>query len=196
MVFVYLGDFRIPKTMLTRIDGSRINANTKYPRKGIIRGSSSKSNCVYVDAWNAYKCESINYKMLIMESLDADTERRRLSPIAIASEGYIDLVNGPQDHGWCHGYTCQERISTFNFIVATGKHYEIFLTSYNPQKTRFQLLNANETDAIRIEIFYPKPQRLDIYRKGNLLYHFILYIIVFLLLDTHIQSNLDISNTQ
>ena len=83
--------------------------------------------------------------------------------------GYIDLINGPQDHGWCHGYTCQERISTFNAIVASGKHYEVFLTSNNPQKMRLQLLNAHDDDVIRVEIFYPKPQRLDIYRKSKLL---------------------------
>ena len=39
------------------------------------------------EAWNMYKCQDITYRMLILESLDADTERRRLSPIAIASEG-------------------------------------------------------------------------------------------------------------
>lgn len=158
--------------MLTRQDGSRIDANTKYPNKGIVRGSS---NCVWKSAWNAYKCQNMNYKMLIIESLDADTERRRLSPIALASEGYIDLFNGPQDHGWCHGYTCQERISTFYALVATDKHYEMFLTSYNPQKTRLQLLNAVDTEVIRVEIYYPKPQRLDIYKKGKYLVLLIKY---------------------
>lgn len=29
-----IGNFRIPRTMLTRPDGSRIDANTKYPNKG------------------------------------------------------------------------------------------------------------------------------------------------------------------
>ena len=154
--------------MLTRIDGSRINADARYPNKGIVRGSRNQTKCIFNQAWNAYKCEDIKYRMLILESLDADTERRRLSPIAIASDGYIDLINGPQDHGWCHGYTCQERISTFNALVACGKHYEVFLTSNNPQKMRLQLLNAEDEDTIRVEIFYPKPQRLDIYREGML----------------------------
>ena len=164
--------------MLTNSDGSRIDADTRYPNKGIIRGTSSNSQCIYVDAWNAYKCEDMNHKMLIMESLDADTETRRLSPIAVASEGYIDLINGPQDHGWCHGYTCQERISTFNIIVSTGKHYEIFLTSYNPQKTRFRLIDVNETETVSVEIYYPKPQRLDVYRKSKyLLSHIEVYYV-------------------
>lgn len=155
--------------MLSRLNGDRVDIDTVYPNKGIIRGISSQSQCVFVKSWNAYKCEGMNYKMLIIESLDPDTEIRRLSPIAIASEGYIDLINGPQDHGWCHGYTCQERISTFNALVSTGEQYEVFLTSNNPKKIRLMLLNVEESEAVRVEMFYQRPERLDIYRKGKAL---------------------------
>lgn len=40
--------------------------------------------------------------MLIIESLDGDTETRRLSPLALVASGtqeYTDLLNGPMDHG-------------------------------------------------------------------------------------------------
>lgn len=59
--------------------------------------------------------------MLIVESLDEDTETRRLSPVAILGNGYLDLINGPQDHGWCSGYTCRKRLSTFMVVVELGK---------------------------------------------------------------------------
>jgi hypothetical protein len=62
----------------------------------------------------------MNYEMLVIESMDSDTETRRLSPVAILGDGYIDLINGPQDHGWCSGYTCRKRVSTFHALVATG----------------------------------------------------------------------------
>lgn len=39
----------------------------------------------------------------------------------VTGEKYIDLINGPQDHGWCSGYTCRKRVSTFMALVATGK---------------------------------------------------------------------------
>lgn len=163
----FLGNFRIPKTMLTNPDGTKIDAQTKYPHKGIVRGTRDTSQCTFIDAWRMYKCTDINYKMFVLESLDADTETRRLSPLALASQGYIDLINGPQDHGWCHGYTCQERISTFQTVVATGNAYEVYFTSFNPQKMRLTLLNAEDTDIIRMQIYYPKPERLDIYRNGR-----------------------------
>ena len=61
--------------------------------------------------------------MLVIESMDEDTEVRRLSPIAVwnREDDYVDLLNGPQDHGWCAGYTCQLRISTFWAVVAVGE---------------------------------------------------------------------------
>ncbi|KAH3704515.1 hypothetical protein DPMN_079571 [Dreissena polymorpha] len=59
--------------------------------------------------------------MLMIENMDADTETRRLSPVAVLGNGYLDLINGPQDHGWCSGYTCRKRISTFMALVATGR---------------------------------------------------------------------------
>ena len=64
----------------------------------------------------------MDYEMLHIESLDFDTESRRVSPVAILSDnGYLDLINGPQDHGWCMGYTCQKRLSLFPILLATGK---------------------------------------------------------------------------
>ena len=94
---------------------------------GIYRGQ----NCTYMSAWTAYKCFGDNYEMLIIESMDDDTETRRLSPVAIAANpfnnGYIDLINGPQDHGWCSGYTCRKRVSTFMAIVATGLYCKLAL---------------------------------------------------------------------
>ena len=51
------------------------------------------------------------------------------------SNGYVDLINGPMDRGWCFGYTCQERISTFYSVVASGFIYEMSFTSIPPQVT-------------------------------------------------------------
>ena len=60
----------------------------------------------------------------------------------------------------------------FQMIVNMHRHYDLYLTSYNPQKTRLMILNAEEDDAIRLAIYYPKPQRLDIYRFGKNLLSF------------------------
>ncbi len=77
----------------------------------------------------------------------------------------MNLLNGPMDHGWCLGYTCQERISTFYGIVASDRNYSVYFTNTNPQKIRLHLL-ADKEKVIRFAIFYKTSQRLDIYRKG------------------------------
>lgn len=56
---------------------------------GVIR-----KNCTYMNTWQSYKCFQLNYRMLVTESLDADTETRRLSPVAVLGDGFVDLING------------------------------------------------------------------------------------------------------
>lgn len=87
--------------------------------------------------------------------------------MGLAANGFIDLLNGPQDNGWCGGYTCQERISTFFGIVASGLSYTMALTSTNPQNMALHMLNAEDNQAIIIAIIYNNPQRLDVYQDGQ-----------------------------
>lgn len=60
-----------------------------HPPAGVIR-----SNCTYMRRWQAYECFDLDYRMLVIESLDADTETRRLSPVAVLGDGFVDLING------------------------------------------------------------------------------------------------------
>lgn len=106
--------------------------------------------------------------MLIIESMDHDTEDRRLSPVAILSDnGYLDLINGPQDHGWCFGYTCQKRVSTFMALVAADKSYDIVLTGTPPETLRMQVLNADSSFKLRLSMHYSVQQRVDLYKDGT-----------------------------
>lgn len=158
-----LGDFRIPKEMLAYPNGSYIGPQNLYSFPGIVR-----ENCTYISDWQAYECFGVRYEMLIIESLDRDTEDRRLSPVAILSEdGYLDLINGPQDHGWCFGYTCQKRISTFMALVAADKAYDVTLSSTPPEKLRFRLLNTDASFKIRLSMYYFTPMRVDLYNKNQ-----------------------------
>ncbi|XP_029369318.1 PKHD1 like 1, tandem duplicate 1 isoform X2 [Echeneis naucrates] len=158
-----LGDYRIPKVMLTFPNGSRIPVEQIAPQKGIIR-----KNCTFMSSWQSYKCFGLNYRMLVIESLDSDTETRRLSPVAVLGDDFVDLINGPQDQGWCAGYTCQRRVSLFHSIVATGHSFDVFFTSVSPQKLRLMMLNADPSESIVVSVFYSNPQRLDIFANNKL----------------------------
>ena len=162
-----LGYYRVPKPMVTELNGDRIEYSEKMPNKGIYRDDS----CVYNEDWRSYKCTGINHRLMIIESMDRDSKIRRLSPIAMLADpgnnGYIDLVNGPQDFSCCQGYTCAERLSTFYTMVATGIEYEIMFTSIPPQNFRLHMLHNVGGDAMRSKIWFPKQQRLDIYVDGR-----------------------------
>ncbi|CAF2873113.1 unnamed protein product [Rotaria sp. Silwood2] len=157
-------DYRIPSVALASMNGTMININNTYP----YRGTSRALTCTYQPLYQMYLCRNTtDYCMLIIESMDPDTETRRLSPIAIMSDnGFIDLINGPQDHGWCNGYTCQKRISTFMAIVEARHHYEIYLTSTTPNHIRFRLLNADSLIRTLLALYYNSLQQIDVYANG------------------------------
>ena len=62
--------------------------------------SASLDDCVHLglfpaatcvnrtNTWQAYECAgpNVDHEMMIIESMDADTETRRLSPVAVISE--------------------------------------------------------------------------------------------------------------
>jgi len=77
--------------------------------------------CVYVGAWQGYQCAGLQHHMLVIESLDGDSETRRLSPLALdggntGAGNYTDLLNGPMDHG--KSQSSRSYIDTKNVCVA------------------------------------------------------------------------------
>lgn len=157
------GYYRVPKTMITDVDGNKIPFSDVMPNVGIVQSSE----CSRVDNWNAIHCQNLQHRHLVIESMDKDTEVRRVSPIGVLSEnGYIDLINGPQDHGWCFGYTCQERLSTFHALVAINQTFEVHMTSTPPQHIRYHLLNSQSSDYVVVKFYYPKRQRYDVFVDG------------------------------
>jgi hypothetical protein len=149
---------------MTYLNGTLMNINITDPYRGISRGPT----CNYQPLWEMYLCTNkTDYRMLIIESMDSDTETRRLSPVAIFSDnGYIDLINGPQDHGWCNGYTCQKRISTFMALVEAQHHYDIYLSSTQPNQIRFRLVDSDASIVVSLALQYDSLQEIDVYANG------------------------------
>ena len=74
-----LGDFRIPTTILALPGGGMADADTLFPGKGIVRGTGDhgdESQCSWNAEMNSYICEGIDHLMIVIESLDDDTEVR------------------------------------------------------------------------------------------------------------------------
>ena len=159
-----LGDYRIPKPMQTRLDGSMIPINEVRQDFGIVRNS----DCVWkhnVPGWWCPKGSGENelrYFDIVFESMDADFQRRRLTPLAIRSEGYIDIVNGPGDHSCCIGYACQIRLMTLHTTVACGKQYDYFFSSTTPMSMKFHFPQGPEDCKVKISFYTKRPNRIDL----------------------------------
>jgi len=86
-----------------------------------------RAGCTHRPAWKAYECRAVDTvnaaggavipARLVIESLDKDSETRSLVPVSLISGGYVTLINGGMDHGWCFGYTCLKRLSTFHTTI-------------------------------------------------------------------------------
>jgi hypothetical protein len=99
-----------------------------------------------------------------------DTESRRIAPVAVLSDnGYLDLINGPQDHGWCFGYTCQKRISTFLSLVVSNHSYDIYLSSTPPNQLRFRIIQSNSAFKIRLSMSYTTSNNINVYKASKLI---------------------------
>jgi len=126
-----------------------------------------RPGCEEKREWNGWLCNSTDARLarLIIESLDADSETRSLVPVAIASGGYVDLLNGGQDHGWCFGYTCLKRLSTFHATVASNVTYDLAFAGTNPQSLRFAMPTDPEV-RVMLAVWYSSPNKLQVFLGG------------------------------
>jgi len=160
--------YKAPQKLLTTNDGTLRKEADVIQRYGIPR-----DGCTWNAGWNAYSCPggngTLQHRMLIMESLDHDTEERSLVPVAVThtASQTTDLMNGGQDHGWCMGYTCLKRLSTFYGIFAMQSYYEVTYAGTNPKDMSYHMLSESEDDMVVIKIWYSSPMRLVIYVDGQ-----------------------------
>ena len=143
-----------------------------------------RAGCTFMPLWNAWKCKSkesggVTPARLIVESMDSDHTSRSLTPVALASGGYVDLLNGGWDHQRakdCGGYGCLTRLMSFHATVGIGRGYDLAFTGTNPQNLRLMMPSGaglvspkghvgNETKLL-ISLYYSNPQKLEVHYKG------------------------------
>jgi len=133
--------------------------------------------CVHKPDYNAYLCTGgptgRPAQQIVVESRDADTELRNVSPVFVGQLGNDDILISMMDHGWCFAYTCQKRLSTFHStIFATSAAGDlgttVDFTGTPPRTSRywFQNLDANRTVSIQINYF--EPQRRYLWSSSSL----------------------------
>jgi hypothetical protein len=165
-----LGDYRIPAPMKTKKNGNPIPMNQVFSETGIFRNE----NCVWKNTIPGWWCpkstgvDELKYFDLVYENMDADFQRRRLTPLAVrADKTHVDIINGPGDHSCCIGYACFIRLSTIHTTVACGKDYDYFFSSTNPMSARFHFTQAPADCKVKISMYTKRPNRLDLKMNGE-----------------------------
>ena len=152
-----------------------------YNGYGVYRGENDKT-CTLSRRFGAWVCPpSVMTPMrLIVENMDKDHTSRVLVPVALASGGYVQLMNGGWDHeSGCGGYQCLRRLMTFWTTVATNRSYDLTFTATNPQHLRLILPYGSgeatsregrdvnqprlESSRLLVSIFYSNPEKLEVY---------------------------------
>ena len=140
-----------------------------------------RAGCTLSTQFNAWVCPAANsppHARLIIESRDEDHTSRSIVPVALASGGYVDLLNGGWDHmepDACGGYNCMKRLTTFHATVAVNRSYDLAFTGTNPRDLRLmmphgagQLGDATmEATRIVVSIYYSNPETLQVFYDGT-----------------------------
>ena len=154
----------VPTVMRTTKKGAPVNVTDKWLSNGY--GIPRQGCSLYGYTWQCPTTPK-SYRMLVLESMDADHEIRRISPVAFSSDdGYTQLANGAQDHGWCFSYTCLKRLMTFWTAVAVNQPYTVHFTGTEPQHIRMSLLHASPEEAVIVRIYYTRSLRLQVFVGG------------------------------
>jgi hypothetical protein len=116
--------YLITGPMLVSTDGTTTLPDVVAPNKGVFRDS----DCITDNVNHFHKCgDNQKYMQIMYESMDVDTETRRVAPIAYINnpgeaDSHVDIVNGVLDTSCCAGYSCQLRQTTHPMIMARDRH--------------------------------------------------------------------------
>jgi len=163
-----IGDFRIPKAMVTELNGDRI----PYPVYAPIKGTFRNQQCNWNPDSNGWVCPNSNHAQLLFESYDHDSSTRRVAPIGMRQneDKIIDLSNGVLDSSCCFGYACLLRLTQNYFNIECGHTYQYFTSGTLPKNTRFHLLGlksqSQSSCKARIEVFTFRQNRQMVYLDG------------------------------
>lgn len=128
--------------------------------------------CNSVTPWNAYLCSNKNIAQLVIDSLDADSETRLISPINVLGQTsrFNSTLNSFMDHTTDAHYTSLHRLSRFPSLVQTNQFYEIRFTGTQPGSTRYTIAGGESgVDWLHLKIDFSQSRLFDVYANDVLI---------------------------
>lgn len=129
-------------------------------------------SCLTVSRLGIRRCPvspTPTHRMLVFESMDADTESRRIAPLTLSSQSSVDvLVGATVVDTNATGAAHSRHLSSFFPIVAVDQPYNASFGGGSPFHCRLHMLHATSKDAVLLQLNYSGvSERLDVYRSGS-----------------------------
>eukprot|EP00741_Cyanophora_paradoxa_P015378 tig00020876_g14844.t1 len=137
--------------------------NPAQPVEGIAR-----KDCLLVPAGNAYWClgPELNHQQVVFASQDADSLTRRIGPVGVYVDDALDVINGPSFFGWCMGYRCRTKPSTFFTVIPAGRRANVSFTGTMPDVMTVSQLTGTASDSMVVSLLYMRAHRIDVFVRG------------------------------
>lgn len=136
-------------------------------------GEGVEIQCTRVSRLGIHRCpvnDGATHRMLVFESMDSDTESRRIAPLTLRSSVSTDALEGPsvlaRDDS---GAVVSRFLSSFFPIVAVDRLYNASFDGGSPFHCRLVMLHAAADDDVLLQLNYSGvSERLDVYCSGEL----------------------------
>eukprot|EP01065_Artemidia_motanka_P053535 TRINITY_DN9958_c0_g1_i4.p1 TRINITY_DN9958_c0_g1~~TRINITY_DN9958_c0_g1_i4.p1 ORF type:complete len:3881 (+),score=1049.38 TRINITY_DN9958_c0_g1_i4:67-11709(+) len=168
------------QTLLQATDGSLFGTGGTESLVSTLDGVAVQSRCTRMDKWNAMLCSGVKYGELFVQSLDWDSQERRIYPLRVHKTndpiGAVDaspsrseyfLVNQPPDKYKQTEWPSFKRPSWFWSVVETNKTYRIDFGDLPPKRTYWHLEHCTAKEKVVLNIFYPEPLRIQVWLDPN-----------------------------
>lgn len=141
--------------------------------------------CVRDDNHNGYSCGGLEFRTVVLESLDEDFMGRRVGPVTVCESvtapesptidpsgrplclgRRLDLFTGPVSHPLKQGLRLQTRRQRYHLVVAANRNYTVDFTGTNPFHMAIYPLDFKDDETVVFRIRYANPERLTVRIDG------------------------------
>ncbi|XP_075779458.1 fibrocystin isoform X4 [Pelodiscus sinensis] len=122
------------------------------------------TKCIFKPTTRGYYCKDTDHALVILESLDSATERRRPSSVVSVTGSFVEAFSSEVLHESC----CpSDHPQAFYSVLSSNRLTKVCFTCLTPPTLRLRLISGQNSTRLLIAIFYDEPRSSQVFIKGN-----------------------------
>ena len=155
----YCGDFQctgLKNFLIKDLDGSLFATPSVFMPQSNTSIASNSVCQTLGDESSGLLCESLDFAILLIDSLDIDKMTRSLAPVLIENKemGFKTYLNGYMDHFYNIYTIYSYRYNRFPGILKLNASYNVSFNQAPAVRTRIKLTGATNDDYVKIRLFF------------------------------------------